>query len=125
MKNSFIKAVICLLGFAPLVEAQQHLDLKDVVDGSLVRTERGGYVDWMEDGDRYSEYEKNANGQWQVVSYKVKGGEKQVVIPAEALINPETGKSIAVRSFYFNKDHSYALIYTNTRRVWRYDTRGD
>ncbi len=125
MKNSFIKAVICLLGFAPLVEAQQHLDLKDVVDGTLVRTERGGHVDWMEDGDRYSEYEKNATGQWQVVSYKVKGGEKQVVIPAESLINPETGQSIAVRSFYFNKDHSYALIYTNTRRVWRYDTRGD
>jgi dipeptidyl-peptidase-4 len=30
-----------------------------------------------------------------------------------------------VRSFTFSADNSKVLIYTNTRRVWRYDTRGD
>lgn len=41
------------------------------------------------------------------------------------LVKPGTQDTLQVRSFSFNTDHSLVLIYTNTRRVWRYDTRGD
>lgn len=125
MKNSLVKAAICLLSISPWVQAQQELKIEDVVNASLIHTEGGGSVDWLEDGNSYSKIEKNGDGQWQVVACKAKGGESQILIPADALINPETGKAIPVRSFFFNSDHSYALIYTNTKRVWRYDTRGD
>lgn len=125
MRNTFIKAVICLLGFSQAMQSQHELKLEDVVNGTLIETKGGGSVDWLDDGDSYSQIEKNVKGEWQVVSYKVKNGEKHILIPAEALVNPETGNPIKVRRFYFNKDHSFALIYTNTKRVWRYDTKGD
>lgn len=125
MKNSFIKAVVCLFCFSPWVQAQKALNIEDVVNATLIQTEGRSSVDWLEDGDSYSQIEKNSNGQWQVIACKAKGGDRQVLIPAEALVNPQTGKTISVRDFFFNKDHSYALIYTNTKRVWRYDTRGD
>ncbi|MFA7117126.1 MAG: DPP IV N-terminal domain-containing protein, partial [Bacteroidales bacterium] len=32
---------------------------------------------------------------------------------------------LRIRSFYWSKDNTKLLIYTNTRKVWRYDTRGD
>ena len=54
-----------------------------------------------------------------------KDNSKEVLIPGDKLINPETGKPIRVRSFTFSEDNSQVLIYTNTRRVWRMDTRGD
>ena len=40
-------------------------------------------------------------------------------------INKETGKPIAIRSISWSADNEKVLIYTNTQRVWRYDTRGD
>jgi dipeptidyl-peptidase-4 len=36
-----------------------------------------------------------------------------------------SGKNIRVRSFQLSDDGTKALIYTNSKRVWRYDTRGD
>ncbi|WP_443947191.1 S9 family peptidase [Pedobacter sp. AW1-32] len=67
--------------------------------------------------------------------YQISGGEIVLVtlpknerktIVSRALLTP-SGKSgaIAVRSFQFSADGSKALIYTNSKKVWRYDTRGD
>ena len=56
---------------------------------------------------------------------QAKDNSKEVLIPANMLLNPQTGKPISVRNFIFSEDNSKVLIYTNTRRVWRYDTRGD
>ena len=105
MKNSFIKAVVCLFCFSPWVQAQKALNIEDVVNATLIQTEGRSSVDWLEDGDSYSQIEKNSNGQWQVIACKAKGGDRQVLIPAEALVNPQTGKTISVRDFFFNKDH--------------------
>ena len=80
----------------------------------------------MKDGERYSKIEKkNAEGAYEVTAYKAKDNSKEVLIPANMLLNPQTGKPISVRNFVFSEDNSKVLIYTNTRRVWRYDTRGD
>lgn len=79
----------------------------------------------MKDGERYSKIEKNAEGAYEVTAYKAKDNSKEVLIPANMLLNPQTGKPISVRNFIFSEDNSKVLIYTNTRRVWRYDTRGD
>ena len=59
------------------------------------------------------------------MAYMAKDNSKEVLIPASLLVNPDTKKPISVRSFTFSDDNSKALIYTNTRRVWRYDTKGD
>jgi len=102
IKNLFIKlAVICLL-----LSVYQNVNAQG--------------VNWNADGSGY---------------YQISGGEIVLVtlpknerktIVSRSLLTP-SGKSgaIAVRSFQLSADGSKALIYTNSKKVWRYDTRGD
>jgi len=52
-------------------------------------------------------------------------GEETVIIPSDMLIPVGEGRPLAVRDFAFSQDQKKVLIYTNAKRVWRYDTRGD
>ena len=52
-------------------------------------------------------------------------GEETVLIPSDMLIPVGEGRPLAVRDFAFSRDQKKVLIYTNAKRVWRYDTRGD
>ena len=123
-KNTFI-LTLCLCCMALGMQAQHIPTLEEAVYGGLVRTEGGGYVNWMKDGEHYSKIERNADGGLDVMAYSAKDNSKEVLIPANKLVNPKTGKPIRVRSFAFSGDNNKVLIYTNTRQVWRYDTRGD
>jgi dipeptidyl-peptidase-4 len=126
--NSLFKTVlaVCLVLATGKAECQTpHIPtLHEAVYGGLIRTEGGSNVNWI-DGDRYSKIERNADGKHEIVAYSAKDNKREVIISAESLINHATGKQIGVRSFTFSADNSKVLIYTNTRRVWRYDTRGD
>ena len=124
-KKNLFTLVLCLFCFGTTTHAQRIPTLEEAVYGGLIKTEGGSNVNWMKDGERYSKIEKNAEGTYEVTAYKAKDNSKEVLIPANMLLNPQTGKPISVRNFVFSEDNSKVLIYTNTRRVWRYDTRGD
>ena len=121
---SFIITAITLFWTGSL-QAQHVPTLEEVVYGGLIHTQGSTYVNWLEDGDHYSRTEKNPKGGYDIVSCPAKGGKQEILIPASMLVKPGTTDTLQVRSFSFNNDHSLVLIYTNTRRVWRYDTRGD
>lgn len=125
MKKFYVLFVCCLLGLTVSAYSQHLPTLEEAVYGGLIQVEGGSNVNWLKDGERYSKIEKNAEGTDEVIAYRAKDNFRQVLIPAEALVDPQTGKHIAVRSFVFDDNNSRVLIYTNTRRVWRYDTRGD
>lgn len=67
--------------------------------------------------------------------YRVEGGELiQFSLPANsrttlvsrATLTPEgASKSLAIRNYAFSQDRNRLLIFTNTKKVWRLDTRGD
>ena len=81
---------------------------------------------WMKDGERYSRMEPNAEtGGMDIVAYRAKDNRREVIIPSSMFINKETGKPIAIRSISWSTDNGKVLIYNNTKRVWRYDTKGD
>ena len=125
MKKNTIILTLCLWCMALAVQAQHIPTLEEAVYGGLIRTEGGGSVNWMKDGEHYSKIERNDAGGFDVMAYSAKDNSKEVLIPGDKLVNPETGKPIRVRSFTFSEDNNQVLIYTNTRRVWRMDTRGD
>lgn len=113
----------CLTGFA---NAQELLALKDIVAGKVIETRSMGAMSWLKDGERYSRLEKNQEtGGFDVVAYKAKDNSREVIIPSSMFIDKTTGKPIAIRSISWSADNKKVLIYNNTRRVWRYDTRGD
>lgn len=101
------------------------LRLDDVVRGRLITTRGAGAINWMKDGERYSRVEPNKDGGQDVVAYRAKDNKREVIIPASMLVDKATGKHVPVRSISWSADNDKVLVYTNTKKVWRYDTRGD
>ena len=117
---------VCTLLFGSTAYAQKPLNLEEIVAGKVIETKRAGSVTWLKDGTRYSSFERNAEtGGTDIVAYKAKDNAREVLIPSTALIDKTTGKPLAIRSIAWSADNEKLLIYNNTRKVWRYDTRGD
>lgn len=115
-----------LLSLCLSLQAQKKLELEDVLSGKLIQTKYTGAHNWLKDGERYSTLERNGEtGGMDVVAYRAKDNKREVIIPSSMFINKDTGKPIAIRSISWSADNNKVLIYNNTRRVWRYDTRGD
>ncbi|MEZ4918984.1 MAG: DPP IV N-terminal domain-containing protein [Saprospiraceae bacterium] len=75
---------------------------------------------WSPAADAYYQYEKG-----QIFKYEMPEQTSSLFV-SKAQLTPQ-GKSdgLEVRSFSFSVDGTQLLIYTNSKRVWRYDTRGD
>ena len=52
-------------------------------------------------------------------------GDKEILVKSSQLIPADSEKPLSVSSYEFSADRSHVLIYTNTKRVWRQNTRGD
>ena len=106
--------------------AQKALNLEDIVAGNIIQTKGIGSMTWLKDGERYSRLENNKQtGGTDIVAYRAKDNSREVIIPSSLLTDKSTGRPIPVRSVSWSADNEKVLIYNNTRRVWRYDTRGD
>ncbi len=86
-----------------------------------VKAQFGSGTQWTKDGNSYLQVQNGS-----IVQTAISDPSKQNVVVNAQLLSPKgrTGP-IAVRSFTFSEDSKKALIYTNTKKVWRYDTRGD
>ena len=77
-------------------------------------------INWAKDGNTYYQI---AGGE--IVSVTLPKSERKTVISRSLLTPSGKDAPIAVRSFQLSADGTKALIYTNSKKVWRYDTRGD
>lgn len=115
---------------SPFAESQgvkkDKLYLEDVVGGTLIQTKGAGAINWLKDGNHYSRLEPSADGKGSdVVSYRVKDNKREILIPASKFIDPATGKEVPASNIIWSEDNGKVLVFTNTRKVWRYHTRGD
>jgi dipeptidyl-peptidase-4 len=79
-----------------------------------------GRIDWAPDGSGLREIQNNT-----IVNIKLPDRMVDTLINASLLIPKGESKPLQVRSFEYSTDNQKVLIYTNTRRVWRLDTKGD
>jgi dipeptidyl-peptidase-4 len=80
----------------------------------------------MEDNEGYSTLEENtAVGGEDIVRYEAVSGKRLVIVSADKLIPVGDTKPLSIENYEWSADDSKLLIFTNTRRVWRYNTRGD
>ena len=121
--KSIFLALCCLTAFSSY--AQHVPTLEEVMNGGLIVTKGESRVNWLSEGNSYSKKEKNPAGGYDIVSYTPGKNKREVLIPASMFVKPGTSDTLSVRSFSFDTSHKQVLVYTNTRRVWRYDTRGD
>jgi dipeptidyl-peptidase-4 len=75
---------------------------------------------WSKDGNAYYAIEGN-----EIVKYTLPALTKEVVIERSKLVPTSQTTPLSVSSFTFSDDGSKLLVFTNTKKVWRYNTRGD
>lgn len=86
-----------------------------------------GRVSWSKLSSHYHKMEKpEAGGSgMDLVRYDPADGRKEVLVPAHVFTPPGQSGGLSVERFKFSEDESKVLIFTNSKRVWRQNTRGD
>lgn len=77
-------------------------------------------IQWSADGNSY--YESGTDG---IVQYQLPSFSKTTLVAKSILIPEGKTEALQLRNFFFSDDAKKLLIYTNTKKVWRLDTRGD
>jgi len=77
-------------------------------------------IKWSDDGNSY--YELNNLG---VICATLPGNQKKILFPIEKLNPAGRNNRLLIQDFFLSADNHLMLIFTNTKKVWRYNTRGD
>ncbi|HEU5358699.1 MAG TPA: S9 family peptidase [Gemmatimonadales bacterium] len=109
--------------------------LPDTVSATLHRIfasaefapQRFGPARWIDRGAAYTTLEKSAtdSGAYDIVRYATASGERSVLVPARELTPAGDSTPLGIDDYAWSADGSRLLVFTNTRRVWRQNTRGD
>lgn len=60
-----------------------------------------------------------------IVRYDAESGQREVLVAAEHLVPAGEARPLPITTYAWSDDGNRVLLFTNTRRVWRQETRGD
>jgi dipeptidyl-peptidase-4 len=88
---------------------------------------RFGPARWLPDGAAYTIVERSSerDGAWDIARYDATTGARSVLIPGSLLVPEGKKNALDIDDYAWSGDGQQLLIFTNTRRVWRNNTRGD
>jgi dipeptidyl-peptidase-4 len=88
------------------------------------KTFRGG--EWFGNGDSYLALEPSATPDGtDIVRYQTASGAREIFVAATRLVPPGEKKPLPIESYSFSSDGKQLLLFTNSKTVWRQNTRGD
>lgn len=106
--------------------SQETLTLEDIYKNGTYYGKGYGPVRWMKDNKGYSTLEKNNDlGGKDIIRYEAKSGKRSILVAANKLIPAGETEPLVIRNYEWSIVNSKLLVFTNTRKVWRYHTRGD
>jgi len=79
-----------------------------------------GRTHWAADGYQYYRVQGA-----QIVELDTRDSAKKTILVTKEMLTPPGQQPLAIANFSFSEDGTKVLIFTNTKRVWRYNTRGD
>ena len=135
MGKRFIKVIIAVLLWAFLgnyLPGQEKkydplLSLERIFVAKEFAPERFGPARWMKDGNSYTTVEKSEtvrDGK-DIVLYSAETGKREILVSASRLIPSGESAPLQIENYEWSADGKLLLIFTNTQRVWRQNTRGD
>jgi len=89
--------------------------------------ERFGPARWLADGSGYTTVERSAAGRDgdDIVRYDPETGAREVLVPASRFVPAGSSSPLGIDNYAWSNDGTKLLLYTNSQRVWRQNTRGD
>ena len=108
---------------APAASDPARLTVERIFGSGELRPAGSPGVQWTRDGRAYVELRPGAGGAADLVRVDAATGAATVLVPGTALVD-EGGRRIAVEDFALSPDERKALLFHNSVRVWRTNTRG-
>lgn len=120
-------AILSLLTVTLCAAAQEgRLTLEDIYTKGVYRSEYFGPARWIDGGAGYTILERSDEGKGRgIVRYDSKTGEKTLLVSASDLIPAGKAEPLPIDDYSWSDDHTMLLVFTNSSRVWRYNTKGD
>lgn len=81
---------------------------------------QGGGIKWSKEGNAYYRMEAG-----EIVKYTLPANTKEVVVAKEKLTPAGQSRPLPVNGYTFTADNKRLLVFTNSKKVWRLNTRGD
>jgi dipeptidyl-peptidase-4 len=128
-----IVVVIAVLGIFAGLAAQDkasdpgRLTLDRIFVSREFSSERFGPARWMSDGSSYTTLEPSAEAKdgRDLVLYRAETGRREVLVSAAKLVPPGAKDPLAIENYAWSPDGKVLIVFTNSQRVWRQNTRGD
>lgn len=128
MKN-YVKIFFVILLCSISLTAQEKglLSLNKLFSSGEYYARGAGQVQWIGEGDGYAKVERSqtVKGGSDIVTFDVQTGTKEVLVTADKMIPKGKDTPIAMENFQITREKDMMLIFTNSERVWRQNTRGD
>src|SRR5437868_316583 len=88
-----------------------------------------GPARWLDEGRSYTTLEasspKEPGSPKEIVSYETASGRREVLVPAAKLVHSGAAKPLSIDDYAWSPGRPRLLVFTNTKKVWRTNTRGD
>jgi dipeptidyl-peptidase 4 len=103
------------------------LTLDRVFDSDEFLPDFLGPVRWLERSPAYTRLERDSTvpGTRALVRYDAPTGRRTVWVPAARLVPPGDSLPLAIEDYAVSPDERRLLLFTDSRKVWRQNTRGD
>ena len=130
MTRTKLVLLLALAVVSPLTAQQSDaslLTLDRIYNSDEFNPQFPGALRWMPDGSAYTKLERSTEtqGGQDLVRYEAGTGARRVLVPASRFVPAGAERPIRVEGYTWSPDGTQLLIYTNSARVWRANTRGD
>ncbi len=129
--NTVVALASLVLATAPLSAQnlpQQPADqLRRLFASRDFAPQRFGPARWLENGAAYTTLEPSAavSGGTDIVRYQTATGARSVLVSAARLVPAGAASPLVIEDYGWSPDGGKLLVFTNSERVWRQNTRGD
>lgn len=119
---------------APPIDLARTLDqaIERIYKNNEFALPRFGPARWLDDGTAYTTVERapGADGGWDIIRYDAATGARSVLVAGSRLTAPASPgqparPALSIDDYVWSDDGTRLLVFTNSRKVWRQNTRGD
>lgn len=127
----FLAVVAVACAICQPLPAQQRPELQDLLHRIYAtddfQMKEFGPARWLDGGKSYTTVESSAakKGAPDVVRYETATAKREVLISASDLIPASAASALPIEDYAWSSDMQRLLVFTNSRQVWRQNTRGD
>ena len=125
MKKTMLLILSCCIQYLCIAQ-NNSLTLEDIYTKNKYAAKGFGPLVFMKDNKGYTTLEYNASFKSnEIILYDIISGSKKVLVSAKQLIPNGLVNPLSIYNYTWSNDNKNLLIYTNTKKVWRQNTKGD